>query len=72
LPDGYAYKIFGEVEPIQGADPGEEVKVTNTGYWMGADVVIAQATQSRVRAFGRVWDFVGRSAEICAIDWSGP
>ena len=65
-------KIVGEVEPIQGADPDEEVKVTNTGYWMGADVVIAQATQSRVRAFGRVWDFVGRSAEICAIDWSGP
>ncbi len=65
-------KITGEVEPIAGADDSEPVMVTNTGYWMGADVVVAQATQSRVRAFGRVWNFVGRSAEICSIDWSGP
>jgi len=46
--------------------------VTNTGYWMGADVTIAQATKGRVRAHGRVWDFEGRSAEICQIDWHGP
>jgi hypothetical protein len=39
---------------------------------MGPDITIAQATQSRVRAFGRVWDFAGRSAEICQISWSGP
>jgi hypothetical protein len=25
-----------------------------------------------VRAYGRVWDFDGRSAEICQIDWHGP
>ena len=25
-----------------------------------------------VRAFGRVWDFDGRSAEICEINWRGP
>jgi hypothetical protein len=65
-------KIVGEVEPIAGSAPGEEVKVVNTQYWMGPDITIAQATQSRVRAFGRVWDFVGRSAEICQISWSGP
>lgn len=65
-------KIIGEIEPIEGANPGEEVKVINTGYWMGPDVTVAQATESRVRAFGHVWDFTGRSAEICAIDWAGP
>ncbi len=65
-------KIVGEVEPIEGATPGEPVMVSNTGYRMGPDIVIAQATRSRVRAFGRVWDFAGRSAEICAIDWAGP
>jgi hypothetical protein len=64
--------IIGEVVPIEGASPDEDVKVTNTGYWMGADVTIAQATHSRVRAFGRVWDFSGRSAEICQIGWQGP
>lgn len=64
-------KIIGEVEPIGGADEGKEVMVSNTQYWMGPDVVVAQANRGRVRAFGRVWDFEGRSAEICEIDWHG-
>lgn len=64
-------KIIGEVEPIQGGTPGDEVKVVNTQYWMGPDITIAQANKGRVRAFGRVWDFDGRSAEICQIDWKG-
>jgi hypothetical protein len=63
--------IMGEVEPITGPDPEREVMVTNTGYWMGPDVTVATATKGRVRAHGRVWDFDGRSAEICQIDWSG-
>jgi len=62
-------KIKGAVAPIEGAEPGEEVRVTNTGYWMGPDVTIAQASQGRVRDRGRVWDFDGRSAEICQIRW---
>ena len=65
-------KINGEVEPIGGSDPDIDVKVVNTGYWMGSDVTVATATKGRVRAFGRVWDFDGRSAEICQISWSGP
>lgn len=65
-------KIQGEVVPIDGPDPGRDVMVTNTGYWMGADVTIATATRGRVRSHGRVWDFDGRSAEICQIDWKGP
>jgi len=64
--------IKGEVEPIPGPDPDRDVVVTNTGYWMGPDITIAEAKVGRVRAFGRVWNFEGRSAEICAIDWSGP
>jgi hypothetical protein len=65
-------KIQGEVVPVQGADPHQDIVVRNTKYWMGADITVATATQGRVRAFGRVWDFDGRSAEICAIDWKGP
>ena len=60
------------IDGINILGPTEDVVVSNTEYWMGPDVTIAQATQSRVRAFGRVWDFVGRSAEICQIDWKGP
>lgn len=65
-------KINGAVTPIGGKDPGQEVVVRNTEYWMGPDITIAQADKGRVRAFGRVWDFDGRSAEICQIDWHGP
>lgn len=64
--------IKGEVVPVEGAEPGQDIVVTNTKYWMGPDITVATATQGRVRAFGRVWDFDGRSAEICAIDWKGP
>jgi hypothetical protein len=65
-------KIIGELEPIEGNRPAEDVMVSNTGYWMGSEVTIAKAIQGRVRAFGRVWDFDGRSGEICQIDWKGP
>lgn len=64
--------IQGEVRPIAGARSGEEVSVVNTQYWMGPEVVVAEAVKGRVRAFGRVWNFEGRSAEICRIKWEGP
>ncbi|MCL4187433.1 MAG: DUF1326 domain-containing protein [Rhodobacteraceae bacterium] len=65
-------QIDGEVVPVRGADAGRDLVVTNSRYWMGPDITVATATRGRVRAFGRVWDFDGRSAEICAIDWKGP
>lgn len=65
-------KIQGEIMPIPGGDPSRDVVAVNTKYWMGPDITVATATRGRVRAFGRVWDFEGRSAEICQIDWSGP
>ncbi|WP_374378908.1 DUF1326 domain-containing protein [Dongia sp.] len=65
-------KIIGEVEPVPGKEPGKHLVVTNTEYWMGPDITVAKANQGRVRAFGRVWDFDGRSAEICEINWRGP
>jgi hypothetical protein len=64
--------IQGEIEPLKGKRENEDIVVNNTGYWMGADITIARANQGKVRAHGRVWDFAGRSAEICQIDWSGP
>ncbi|SMX40981.1 DUF1326 domain-containing protein [Maliponia aquimaris] len=64
-------KIQGEVIPVKDAK-GRETTIKNTDYWMGPDVVVGTATKGKVRAFGRVWDFDGRSAEICQIDWHGP
>ena len=65
-------KIQGAVTPIVGKEDGKPVQVTNSEYWMGPDITVARADKGRVRAFGRVWDFEGRSAEICSIAWSGP
>jgi len=63
--------INGAITPVAGSD-GDDIVVTNTKYWMGPDITVARADQGKVRAFGRVWDFDGRSAEICQIDWKGP
>ena len=55
--------------PITGKDKGEPVVIRNTEYWIAPDVTVARADKSRVRAFGRNWNFAGRSAEICRLDW---
>ena len=65
-------KIDGEVFPVKGKSPDKDIVAVNTNYWMGSDITVATASKGRVRAFGRVWDFDGRSAEICSINWQGP
>ncbi|MCZ4350955.1 DUF1326 domain-containing protein [Roseovarius aestuarii] len=64
-------KIQGEIEMIEGASPDHPVMVSNSKYWMGPDIIAAKGLKSRVRDFGRVWDFGGKSAEICPIEWGG-
>jgi hypothetical protein len=63
--------IQGEIEMVSGATD-DPIWVKNTRYWMGPDIIVAQGTKSRLRDHGRVWDFSGKSAEICPISWSGP
>ena len=65
-------KIEGELEMLTGKNPDEPVMMTNTKYWMGPDIIAARGLKSKVRDYGRIWDFSGKSGEICAIDWSGP
>jgi len=65
-------KISGEIEMLQGASPDPPVMVTNSKYWMGPDIITAKGLKSKVRDYGRVWDFEGKSAEICPIHWRGP
>ncbi|KAF0677548.1 DUF1326 domain-containing protein [Profundibacterium mesophilum] len=65
-------KIQGEIEMLAGASPEHPVMVSNSKYWMGPDIIAARGLKSRVRDYGRVWDFGGKSAELCPIDWSGP
>lgn len=65
-------KIEGEIEALTGQSPDHPVMITNSKYWMGPDIIAARGLKSRVRDYGRMWDFGGKSAEICAIDWKGP
>lgn len=65
-------KIQGEIEMIGGLDRDTPVSIENTTYWMGPKVYPARGLKSRVRDYGRVWNFEGKSAEIVPIDWSGP
>jgi hypothetical protein len=63
--------IDGAVTPIPGKNKREPVVIRNSEYWVAPDVTVARADKSRVRAFGRNWNFAGRSAEICRLDWGG-
>ncbi|MFT5001622.1 MAG: hypothetical protein ACI875_002635 [Planctomycetota bacterium] len=64
-------KIQGEIEMVTGKNKEEPVMVSNTKYWMGPNIIVAKGLKSKVRDYGRVWDFSGKSAEICPIDWHG-
>jgi hypothetical protein len=61
--------IDGAVTPIRGKDKDAPVTIRNSEYWIAPDVTVARADKSRVRAFGRNWNFAGRSSEICKLDW---
>lgn len=59
------------INRIAGQREGEEVMIRNSQYWVAPDVVVAEGGKSRVRAFGRVWDFSGQSAEYAKVSWRG-
>jgi hypothetical protein len=59
------------VTPIRGKRPGENVVIRNSEYWLASEVTVSRAEVSRMRAFGRNWNFAGRSAELCRLDWGG-
>lgn len=65
-------KVQGEIELIPGLTPDEPVSVQNSTYWMGPVVYAAKGLRSKVRDYGRVWDFGGKSADITPINWKGP
>jgi hypothetical protein len=73
---GWSFKIpriiDGSIEPIEGANGDGTTKVTNTKYWMGADVTVCRSTKSRFRDWGRNWELSGGSGEYARIDWEGP
>jgi len=64
--------LQASVAPVPGAKKDEDLVITNTQYWMGPDVTVAQGLKSKFRDFGRVWDLSGKSAEIVPIEWAGP
>ncbi|MEM6621821.1 MAG: DUF1326 domain-containing protein [Pseudomonadota bacterium] len=63
--------ILASIEPIGGVDPDSHVTINNTKYWMSSTITIAKGLKSRLRDFGRNWDFEERSAQVVDIDWKG-
>jgi hypothetical protein len=62
--------IDGAVKPIPSKDRQSPVVICNSEYWIAPEITVARAEKSRMRAFGRNWNFAGRSAEVCRIDWA--
>jgi len=60
--------IDGAITPVKGKDKAGVV-IRNSEYWIAPDVLVSRADKSRFRLFGRNWNFEGRSAEICRLDW---
>ena len=60
--------VDGAITPVKGKDAGPVV-IRNSEYWIAPDIIVARADRSRFRLFGRNWNFEGRSAEICKLDW---
>ena len=73
---GWSFKIpkiiDGVIEPIKGANGDGTTKITNTQYWMGAEVTVCRSTKSRFRDWGRNWELTGGSGEYARIEWKGP
>jgi hypothetical protein len=73
---GWSFKIpkiiDGAIEPIEGANGDGTTKITNTKYWMGADVTVCRSTKSRFRDWGRNWELSGGSGEYARVEWKGP
>jgi len=61
--------LQGMIEPIPGGSRNKDVVIKNTQYWMGPDVTIAKGLKSRIKDFGRVWNFDNKSAELLDIHW---
>ena len=60
--------VDGAITPVRGKDKGNVV-IRNSEYWIAPDIIVSQADRSRFRLLGRNWNFEGRSAEICQLDW---
>ena len=73
---GWSFKIpkiiDGVIEPIEGVNGDGTTKITNTQYWMGAEVTVCRSTKSRFRDWGRNWELTGGSGEYARIEWKGP
>jgi len=61
--------VDGVITPVRGKEPGQNVTIRNSEYWIAPDVIVAKADKSRFRGFGRNWNLTGRSCEICTLDW---
>ena len=63
--------IEGAVTPVPAAKGAKHTVISNSQYWIAPDITVCKSDKSKLRAFGRNWNFAGRSAELCTLDWAG-
>jgi hypothetical protein len=61
--------VDGAITPVRGKEPGQNVIIRNSDYWIGPDIIVARADKSRFRGYGRNWNLTGKSAEIVKLSW---
>jgi hypothetical protein len=61
--------VDGAITPVRGKEPGQNVIIRNSDYWIGPDIIVARADKSRFRGYGRNWNLTGKSAEIVKLNW---
>ena len=61
--------VDGAITPVRGKEPGQNVIIRNSDYWIGPDVIVSRADKSRFRGYGRNWNLTGKSAEIVKLNW---
>src|SRR5437868_3487432 len=59
--------VDNAITPVRNKDEGNVV-IRNSEYWISPDIIVSRADKSRLRLFGRNWNFEGKSAEICKLD----
>ena len=59
--------------PIRGKDRDSDTVISNSEYWIAPEIMVAKSDKSRMRAFGRNWNF-GRGGlpKSAKLDWRGP
>ena len=60
-------KIIDGAVTLTAGDRERDTTIENSGILIAPEIIAPRPTRAVLRAFGRNWNFAGRSAEICKL-----